>query len=59
MDQKRAENRAKALNSMVKGKTAYMAHPMEKTKWEKGRWGVVQTYGDAPYPKNVVGIAMA
>jgi hypothetical protein len=58
MRREQAEIKAQVFNTMAKGAVGYMAHPMDKTKWEADRWGVVQTYGEG-YPKNVVGIAAA
>lgn len=58
MNHEQATNRATSLNSLPHHKDiSYMAHPMQPTKWEKERWGVVQCYGHEPYPRNIVGIA--
>lgn len=58
MNKEQAENRAQRYNRMQHHPLiTYLAHPMQPTKWERDRWGVVQCVGEEPYPQCNLGVA--
>jgi hypothetical protein len=55
MDQKRAERRASVLNSLSRHPSiSYIAAPLESTRWESHRFGVIQRFNGNP-----VGVALS